>query len=290
VEVEMSTSRCRGAKAPLVVGVVASLLTLGAGSSFGEAGPLPANAPLSALIAAHRLYAQDDFDGPANSAPDPAFWNIEVGGVGWGGSEAQSYTDLPGNVRLDGAGNLVIEAHEGNGGITSARVNTQDKVDFTTGLVAARIRMPAGQGLHPAFWMLGRSIRDVGWPASGEIDIIELLNQGDTAYFTVLGPPIPGQAESTTHSQSQSMVRSNDLVNTFHTYWLHKQTQRLVFGIDEKPLATVTPAGLASGAPWIYDAPFFAVLNLAVGGTWPGPLGAGVLPAQMTVDWVRFYR
>ncbi|BBY86486.1 glycoside hydrolase family 16 protein [Mycolicibacterium tokaiense] len=280
----------RNIRAVVVTGLAVALLAFGTGSSSGEPVDLHADASLSALIDVHALYAHDDFDGPVNSPLDPAMWHIETGGVGWGGSEAQAYTAAPDNVRLDGSGNLVIEAREDNGHITSARVNTQDLVELTTGLVAARIQMPAGQGLHPAFWMLGRSIRDVGWPASGEIDIVELLNEGSTAYFTVLGPPVPAGPGPGTHSQAQFTLRSTDLVNSFHTYWLYKQPEMLVFGIDETPVATVTPAELASGAPWIYDTPFFAVLNLAVGGTWPGPVGAGVLPARMTVDWVRFYR
>jgi beta-glucanase (GH16 family) len=279
-----------GLKGLLVAGCAVALVTFSAGSSYGEPAGLPPDAPLSAIVATHSLYAADDFDGPAGAAPDPAFWNIETGGVGWGASEAQAYTAAPDNVRLDGAGHLVIEARDDNGDITSARLNTQGKVDLGAGLVEARIQMPAGQGLHPAFWMMGQSFADTGWPASGEIDIIELLNEASTAYFTVIGPPVPGQPGAKTHSQLQRSLPVNRLADGFHTYWLFKQPQRLVFGIDENPLVTVTPADLVNGAPWLYDAPFFALLNLAVGGTWPGPLGAGVLPAQMTVDWVRFYR
>ncbi|CAN5340282.1 glycoside hydrolase family 16 protein [soil metagenome] len=276
------------AKATLAVATAVSLTACCIGTSYGNPGDGVADLSLSAIIATHTLYAADDFDGPRNSAPNPRLWNIETGGVGWGGNEIQAYTGDPANVRLDGAGNLVIEANTKNGHVASARVNTQAKVDLTNGLVAARIQMPAGQGLHPAFWMLGESIGDVGWPASGEIDIVELMNSGSTAYFTAIGPPVDDQQES--HSQVQTTFTTSGLANNFHTYWLYKQPQLLVFGIDSSAVATITPADLSIGAHWIFDAPFFAVLNLAVGGEWPGPLGDGVLPKQMTVDWVRFYR
>jgi beta-glucanase (GH16 family) len=266
-----------------------TLLACSDDTCHGQPGGWPAGS-FSTISASHTLYAEDDFDGPPNSAPDPGMWNIETGGVGWGAGEAQAYTADPANIRHDGAGNLVIEARSDGGRISSARLNTQGKVDITEGMVAARIKMPAGQGLHPAFWLLGQSLGDVGWPASGEIDVIELLNRADTAYFTVIGPRVEGQAEAASHSQLQLTSKMAGLSDEFHIYWLYKQPQQLVFGIDENALATITPTDLPPGHQWIYDAPFFAVLNLAVGGVWPGPVGKGVLPKQMTVDWVRFYR
>jgi beta-glucanase (GH16 family) len=276
-------------RTPLVVVLAVSMVACSGGTCHGEPGSLSVGS-FSAITASHALYAEDDFNGPSNSAPDAGMWNIETGGVGWGAGEAQAYTADPANVRQDGAGDLVIDARTDDGRITSARLNTQGKVDITEGMVAARIEMPAGQGLHPAFWLLGQSLGDVGWPACGEIDIIELLNSGSTAYFTVIGPRVEGQRGSASHSQLQLSSKTGGLTDGFHTYWVYKQPQQLVFGIDENAIATVNPADLPPGQQWIYDTPYFAVLNLAVGGSWPGPVGEGVLPKQMTVDWVRFYR
>ncbi|MBJ7337662.1 glycoside hydrolase family 16 protein [Mycolicibacterium sp.] len=273
----------------MAVALAVSMVACSGGTCHGEPATVPSGS-FSTIVASRAIYAEDDFDGPPNSAPDPGMWNIETGGVGWGAGEAQAYTADPANVRQDGSGNLVIEARNDNGHISSARLNTQGKVDITDGVVAARIKMPAGQGLHPAFWLLGQSLGEVGWPASGEIDVVELLNRGSTAYFTVIGPRVEGQQGSASHSQLQLTSTMGGLTDGFHTYWLSKQPHLLVFGIDENTIATVTPTDLPPGQQWIYDAPYFAVLNLAVGGVWPGPVGDGVLPKKMTVDWVRFYR
>jgi beta-glucanase (GH16 family) len=267
-----------------------ALMSCNAGSTHSDPGDNTTDTTLSAIVATHTLYAEDDFIGPPNSAPGPKFWNIETGGRGWGAHEAQTYTADPRNVRQDGQGNLVIEADGKNDDITSARLNTDGKVELTNGLIAARIKMPAGQGVHPAFWMLGSSLDDVGWPACGEVDIVETLKDGSTAYFTIIGPPVDGQAGPDSHFQLQSSILFKDLVDNFHTYWLFKQPQKLIVGIDEKPVATFNAGDLPKGAQWVYDGPFFAVLNVAIGGEWPGPLGPGVLPKQMTVDWVKFYR
>lgn len=274
---------------PIAVALAVSMVAGTGGTCPAEPVDRPVGS-FSAITASHALYAEDDFDGPSTSPPDPGMWNIETGGVGWGADEAQAYTADPANIRQDGAGHLVIEARNDDGHITSARLNTQGKVEVTEGLVAARIKMPAGQGLHPAFWLLGQSLADVGWPACGEIDVVELLNSGSTAYFTVIGPRVAGQRGSASHSQLQLTSQMGGLADGFHTYWLYKQSGQLVFGIDENAFATVTPADLPPGQQWIYDSPYFALLNLAVGGVWPGPLGQGVLPKQMVVDWVRFYR
>lgn len=272
-----------------IVALCAWMVACGGGTCHAEPGDVPAGS-FSTITASLSLYAEDDFNGTAGSAPAPGMWNIETGGVGWGDEEAQAYTADPANVSQDGAGNLVIAARSDGGRITSARINTQGKVDITEGVVAARLKMPAGQGLQPAFWLLGQSLGEVGWPACGEIDVVELLNSGSTAYFTAIGPRVPGQRGSASHSQLQLTAAMGGLTDEFHTYWLAKQSRRLVFGIDENALATITPEDLPQGQQWIYDTPYFAVLNLAVGGNWPGPLGQGVLPRQITVDWVRFYQ
>jgi beta-glucanase (GH16 family) len=246
---------------------------------------------LSGLIATHTLFAEDEFTGALNDPPDPRLWNIDTGNR-WGyGKEAQAYTTDPRNIRQDGQGHLVLEANDIDEQVSSARVNTEGKVELTNGLIAARIKMPAGQGLHSAFWMLGNSLRTAGWPACGEIDIVELLNDGSTAYSTIHGPPGDSREVGPDGDvQVQSAKIASDFADNFHTYWLFKQPQRLIIGIDEKQVAAFSSNHLRQGWHWVYDGPFFAVLNLAVGGDWPGPLAPGVLPKQMVVDWIKMYQ
>ena len=246
---------------------------------------------LSSLLPLLRLSTEDDFDGPMNAPPDPRLWNIDVGNR-WGyGKETQAYTTDPANVRQDGQGHLVLEATTTDGRVTSGRVNTEGKAQLTDGLIAARIQMPAGQGLHPAFWMLGSSLRSAGWPACGEIDIVEFVNDAATSYFTIHGPADdPRQASTDGDVQLQSTKSTPNMDDDFHTYWLYKQSRRLIMGIDDNQVAAFSADHLRQGWKWVYDGPFFAVLNLAVGGDWPGPLAPGVLPKQMLMDWIKVYQ
>src|SRR5262249_4496462 len=135
----------------------------------------------------------DEFDGPANSAPDGAKWTYDLGGGGWGNQELQTYTNLTENVRLDGQGNLVIRALSTSSGITSAPLKTQNRLSAQFGRIEARIKLPAGQGLWPAFWMLGADITSVGWPACGEIDNMENVGREPSVnHGTVHGPGYSG--------------------------------------------------------------------------------------------------
>lgn len=236
------------------------------------------------------IYSADEFDGPTGSAPNPAMWNVERGGGGWGNGEQQVYTAESANLRLDGGGNLVIQALEEGGAITSARINTRGKADLASGMVAARIKLPAGAGLHPAFWMLGTSLETAGYPECGEIDTIETIDATPRGYFTLHGPKTSSTPEKREHWQAGVSADVPDLFDRFHIFWVEKRPGRVIMGIDETPTATFTPDTVPPDAVWVMDDPYFAVLNLAVGGVWPGPLGPGVLPQKMLVDWVRFYR
>jgi beta-glucanase (GH16 family) len=297
-----------------IVLAVTALLTC---SAYSLARPGPDEGlTLSSIIATHTLYAADEFTGAMNQPPDPKFWNIQTGGHGWGDNELQAYTADAHNIRQDGQGHLVLEADDYGGNITSARLNTEGKVELTNGLIAARIKMPAGQGLHSAFWMLGSSLDNVGYPACGEIDIVEISNDGTRGPFTIHGPAGGGAAGPQSEWQLQRGELSGDLADNFHTYWLFKQPEKLTFGLDERPVATISPGdvlkgarwvddkpqlrrmagglvrddNVPGGAQWVFDQPFFALLNVAAGGDYAGPLGSGVLPKQITVDWIRFYR
>ena len=216
-----------------------------------------------------KLLWADEFDGPANSAPDSAKWVYDLGRGqdGWGNAELESYTNSTVNVFLDGNGHLVIRAiADGSGAYTSARLKTVTKFSFTYGKVEARIRIPYGQGIWPAFWMLGSSISSTGWPACGEIDIMENIGkEPSTVHGTVHGPGYSGGRGITGTYALPSGKFSDD----FHVFTAVWSPGRLEFLVDGKSYHTVTPASLPSGAAWVFSKPFFLLLNLAVGGRWP---------------------
>lgn len=231
------------------------------------------------------LVFADEFDGPAGPLP-PGSWRASIGAGGWGNNEVQQYTGDIANVGLDGEGHLVITARrDADGVITSARLSTQGSFDFTSGRAEARIALPAGTGLHPAFWLLGANIDEVGWPAAGEIDVIETLNAA-TEYHTGVHAPQTGSARG--QQISASGPAPFPLAGEFRTYWVERTPDKIVTGIDDVTLVTITPFNLEPGSSWVFDAPFFLVLNLAVGGEWPGPVDQTTpFPTTMLVDWVR---
>jgi membrane-bound metal-dependent hydrolase YbcI (DUF457 family) len=235
---------------------------------------------------------RDDFTGPAGSLPDPAKWQM-VSGVRDG--QLQYYTRRPANVSLDGAGHLAITARRetftDDGGtsreFTSASIETKGLFDRMYGRLEARIEIPAGQGLWPAFWALGNDYDSVGWPQSGEIDVMENLGQDPyTLHGSVHGPleGVPdGYAITTAHRSEVS------LASGFHVYGVDWRPQRIVFKVDDVPYATVTPASLSPGQAWVFEKPFFLLLSLAVGGWAGSPDATTRFPASMLVDWVRVY-
>jgi beta-glucanase (GH16 family) len=243
-----------------------------------------------------RLIWSDEFQGRAGSRPDPRRWVHMLGGHGWGNSELQQYTDRPANASLDGKGHLAISARPENftgpdgitRGFTSARLTTQNRLEFAYGVAAARIRVPAGNGLLPAFWALGSNVDDVGWPASGEIDIMEVLGSAPSALIgTIHGPQpgTPGFAISTTRPTLRP------LSDGFHVYSVYWTPGRIAFAVDDIVYAERRPSDLPPGATWAHDHPFFLLLTLAVGGDWPGPPDSSTgWPATMSVDWVRVWQ
>lgn len=229
----------------------------------------------------------DQFDGAKGSGLDGNRWTFDTGQTGWGNNEKQDYTDSEDNAYQDGSGNLAITALRDGDSYTSARVTTKDKFEFTFGRVEARIKMPAGQGLHPAFWLLGSNIEDVGWPISGEIDIIETLNAADN-YHTGIHAP---QADSLTSQKAGAGGYTPSLLSdNYHVYWVERSPGKIVTGMDDTTFATITPDDLTGGSEyWVFDQPFYLLLNVAVAGDWPGPTTADTpFPATMSVDWVRY--
>lgn len=241
----------------------------------------------------------DAFDGPANSAPDPALWGYHLGP--WRDQGLQTYTDSPDNVRLDGQGNLVIQARNTPDGYTSTRLVTQDKLEMQYGVIEARIKMPAGQGIWPAFWMLGTSYYPEHWerwPECGEIDIMELVNtgtrynvalhgpQGDTDYYG--GAEVPGQFVGR-QGPIAAVAPISDLTADYHDYWLMWREDQIVIGVDDTLLGEFTPASLPEGGEWVFNQPMYAILQIAVGGPWPGPPDETTpWPATMLVDSFRY--
>jgi beta-glucanase (GH16 family) len=270
-----------------------------------RAAAAPASAPARPTTWA--LAWSDEFDGPAGASPDPAKWTPEVGNDGWGNNELEYYC-RPGsgrapcdarrpNARLDGRGHLLIEAFPSSGTWTSARLKTLGLEQTRYGRVEARIRLPSGAGLWPAFWMLGVDVSSVGWPACGEIDVMENVPAvGDN-------PLGPTKIKSTIHGPGYSGGNGIGKVTAipgggrvddgYHVYGAIWSPERVQFYVDDpgSPFFTVTPASLPKGTRWVYDHPFFLILNLAVGGGWPGPPDATTPnPARMLVDWVRVYK
>ena len=224
----------------------------------------------------------DEFNG--SGAPDGSKWTMETGAGGWGNNESQFYTNRRENVRQEG-GNLVIEARREsyNGApYTSGRLITSGKFAQTYGRMEARIKIPRGQGIWPAFWMLGQDIGSVGWPNSGEIDIMENVGkEPNTVYGTVHGPGYSGGGGVT---GSRDIGRP--LADDFHQYAVEWSPNLIRWFLDGSEYHRVTPSNVTG--TWVFNKPEFLLLNVAVGGNWPGyPDGSTQFPQQMLVDWVR---
>ena len=224
----------------------------------------------------------DQFTGGKGAAAGGTFWSTTIG-TGWDPG-IQNYT-ASGAV-LDGQGHLVIQATRGsNGAWTSGRVETANKLSYGYGTITARIKVPKGQGLWPAFWLTGADAATNGWPATGEIDVMELPSTTTTLYSTLHGPI----AGTTATQQAQIISTLPDLSTGYHNYWVRHLPDQITFGVDGQTLGTLTPADLAPGETWVYNRPMYALLNLAVGGSWAGaPNRTTPSTAQMLVDSVTF--
>jgi beta-glucanase (GH16 family) len=234
----------------------------------------------------------DEFNGPSGSAPDPAKWVYDIGGNGWGNKELEYYTDSRKNSYADGGGNLVIKAikEEFKGSqYTTARLKTQGKFSQAHGKFEARMKLPFGQGIWPAFWMLGDDITTVGWPACGEIDIMEHIGkEPSTIHGTAHGPGYSGGEAIGKAIEIPDGKKASD---AFHVFTIEWEPQQIRWYMDGKLYHTLTPSNLPAGKKWVFDHPHFLILNLAVGGQWPGyPDQTTTFPQTMLVDYVRVYR
>ncbi len=272
----MINYRCSCA-ATLVLSVIGA--TCGGSSSVAQTTP-------SVTPAAPQAWA-DEFDGAANSLPDPAKWTYDLGNNnGWGNNELQTYTNVAQNVRLDGAGHLIIHVERAGSGFTSARIKTQGLFAATYGRIESRIRIPSGQGIWPAFWMLGSSITSTGWPRCGEIDIMENVGREPSVnHGSIHGP---GYSGGNAISGLFTLPGPARLADDFHVFAIQWAAGTITFSVDGAAYKTVTPGLLPAGASWVFDSPFFLILNVAVGGNFPGPPDATTqLPQDLIVDYVR---
>ena len=206
----------------------------------------------------------------------------------------ETYTDRRENLRQE-HGNLVIEARKeaytGADGIarnyTSARIETRGKFEQQYGRFEARMKLPLGKGLWPAFWLLGADIKTAGWPTCGEIDIMENIGDPRHVYGTLHGPGYSGS-----HGlQGQTYLPEGQAIDSaFHVYAVDWTPDLIRISVDGIVYATQSPANLPAGKTWAYNHPFFILFNFAVGGKWPGnPDETTRLPQQLLVDYVRVY-
>ena len=264
------------------------------------AGSLSASAQTSPSNSASSLWTlvwSDEFNGPNGSAVEASKWVYDTGGDGWGNKELEYYTSRPQNSYQQD-GNLVIkvlqEKYSGADGVarnyTSARLKTLGKFAQTCGRFEARIKIPRGQGIWPAFWMLGDDVEIApGWPKSGEIDIMENIGKEPAlVHGTIHGPGYSGEHGI---GAPYSLASGKPFADDFHIYAVEWEPKAIRFYVDDQLYATRTPADLPPGTKWVYDHPFFLLLNVAVGGEWPGsPDASSVFPQEMLVDYVRAYR
>jgi beta-glucanase (GH16 family) len=232
----------------------------------------------------------DEFSQPNGSSPDTNKWANDLGAGGWGNAELEYYTARTNNARIEN-GHLVIEARQENfsgSSYTSARLKTQGKWSWTYGRIEACMKLPFGQGIWPAFWMLGTNINPVGWPACGEIDIMENIGREPTiVHGTVHGPGYSGGGGI---SGSNSLPNNVPFADDFHVYSIEWTTNQIKWFVDDRQYFSITPASLPTGASWVFSRPQFILLNLTVGGNWPGkPDASTVFPQKMLVDYVRVY-
>jgi beta-glucanase (GH16 family) len=241
-----------------------------------------------------RLVWSDDFNSPG--PVDAHKWSFAIGGNGWGNNELETYTDRSDNSFVED-GHLVIkvikETFAGPDNIirnyTSARILTKNKFTQTYGRFEARIKIPSGQGIWPAFWMLGDNIEKVGWPSCGEIDIMENIGKEPSINHGTLHGPGYSAAEGVT--ASYVLPGAKKFSDGFHVFAIEWELNVVRFYVDGTLYKTRTPADLPAEKTWVFDHPFFLILNVAVGGGFPGnPDATTIFPQTMLVDYVRVYQ
>ena len=283
---------------PIVPALCLSLLAMCGGHS-SSASPTPTPTPTSTPApppGPWMLTWSDEFDGADGSRPDESRWAYDIGGGGYGNQELETYTSRPDNVTIE-KGALVITARAehftGPDGIprdyTSARLKTEGRFGQRYGRFEARIQIPRGQGIWPAFWLLGANAGGVGWPACGEIDIMENIGrEPNTVHGTFHGPGYSGGSGIGAAYQSAD---GKPFADGYHLYAVEWDPAEIRWYVDDHLYETRKPSDLPGGSRWVFDHDFFIIINVAVGGEWPGnPDSTSVFPQQMKVDYVRLYK
>lgn len=235
------------------------------------------------------LVWSDDFTGTTGAAPNTSKWSFDIGAGGWGNNELQYYTNRPQNVSLDGSGALVITAKQeyfGGSGFTSGRIKTKGKFSQAYGRFEARIKAPFGPGIWPAFWLLGANIDTDPWPNCGEIDIMEQRGQEPTInHGSVHGPGYSGGNAVT----KAFGLTSGRFDTDYHIYAIEWGPEYIDYFVDDFLYQRLTPKDVPGN--WVYNKPFFIILNVAVGGNFVGfPTAATPFPQSAYVDYVKVYR
>jgi beta-glucanase (GH16 family) len=278
---------------PTNLKILLSLLFLTTPSLLSRGGEVQKQRPTEG----YALIWSDEFNGKNGSLPDPAKWTYDVGGTGWGNHELEYYTTRRENARIEN-GNLVItarqEVYKAPDGTefdyTSARLKTQGLFSQAYGRFEARIKLPAGQGLWPAFWMLGDNFGSAGWPKCGEIDIMENVGKEPGINHGSLHGPSSTAATSDL-TATISLPAGQQLSDGFHVYAVEWEPDAIRFYLDANLYATFSAAQWPPGGTWVFDHRFFLILNVAVGGDWPGsPDDSTEFPQTMLVDYVRVYK
>jgi beta-glucanase (GH16 family) len=236
----------------------------------------------------NELVMSDEFT--VNGTPDSAIWGYEIGTGenGWGNNELQYYTDRTENVTVQN-GVLIITAKKealNGAAYTSARITSKGKFEQAYGRFEARIKLPSGQGIWPAFWLLGSNCDQVDWPQCGEIDIMEFRGQEPTKiHGTVHGPGYSGAGGIT-----KSYTLENDRFDTgFHVFGIEWTPEYINYYVDDVLYNQITRADVTG--QWVFNKPFYIIINLAVGGTFVGdPNSETTFSQNMLVDYVRVYK
>ena len=280
----------------LVIGLAGATAGCGGAQSTPSSGATATFADPAASGGPWRLVWHDEFDGKAGTPPDPAHWGYDLGSQsGWGNNEWEYYTKDPSNAAMDGEGHLAITARKSDGSIdcyygpcqyTSARLLTKNLFQFKYGLVQARIKVPTGVGLWPAFWMLGSNVDTEGWAGCGEIDVMENVGRTpNTLYGTIHGPGYSGGS-----GLGGTVLTTAPLSDDYHVFAVEWSPEGVKWTLDGKQYFQAKPADAAPN-DWVFDHDFFILLNLAVGGLFAGLISPDtVFPATMSVDYVRVYQ
>lgn len=226
----------------------------------------------------------DEFD--TDGAPNSANWTYDLGAGGWGNGEAQNYTDRPDNSKVEN-GNLVITAkRESFGGeeFTSARLKSQGLQEFQYGRIDIYAKLPEGGGTWPALWTLGTNIETVGWPACGEIDIMEHVGNDPGRVQAAMHTP-----SSNGNTQNKGSIDLSNVSSEYHLYSMNWSANQISFLVDNEIFYTYNPA-IKDLATWPYDAPQFIILNIAMGGSLGGVIDPAFMESSMEIDYIRVYQ